>query len=75
MLIAVGLGAKKAIAASAAIQWLLKDGVGRIARMTVATSFCQSFDSDLKVWWVLGERLGLGGTAGFSKRQRLTAGF
>ena len=56
MLIAVGLGAKKAIAASAAIQWLLKDGVGRIARMTVATSFCQSFDSDLKVWWVLGER-------------------
>lgn len=27
---------------------LLKDGVGRIARMTVATNFGQSFDSDLK---------------------------
>ena len=28
---------------------LLKDGVGRIARMTVATNLCQSFDSELKV--------------------------
>jgi hypothetical protein len=49
MLMALGLGAKKTIAASAAINWLLKDGVGRIARMTVATNYCQSFDSDLKV--------------------------
>ncbi|KAG1673256.1 hypothetical protein FOA52_002536 [Chlamydomonas sp. UWO 241] len=48
MLMALGLGAKKSIAAGAAINWLLKDGVGRIARMTVATNFCQSFDSDLK---------------------------
>lgn len=48
MLMALGLGAKRTIAASAAINWLLKDGVGRIARMTVATNFCQSFDSDLK---------------------------
>ena len=44
-----GLGAKKTIAASAVINWLLKDGVGRIARMTVATNLCQSFDSELKV--------------------------
>ena len=50
MLMALGLGAKRTVAASAAINWLLKDGVGRIARMTVATQFCQSFDSDLKVW-------------------------
>ena len=50
MLLALGLGAKRSVAASAAINWLLKDGVGRIARLTVATSFCQSFDSDLKVW-------------------------
>lgn len=49
MLLALGLGAKSSVAASAAINWLLKDGVGRIARMTVATQFCQSFDSDLKV--------------------------
>jgi glutamate N-acetyltransferase/amino-acid N-acetyltransferase len=49
MLLALGLGAKKTIAASAVINWLLKDGVGRIARMTVATNLCQSFDSELKV--------------------------
>ncbi|GAX80844.1 hypothetical protein CEUSTIGMA_g8279.t1 [Chlamydomonas eustigma] len=48
MLLALGLGAKKTIAASAVINWLLKDGVGRIARMTVATNLCQSFDSELK---------------------------
>ncbi len=48
MLLALGLGAKKTLAASAVINWLLKDGVGRIARMTVATNLCQSFDSDLK---------------------------
>ena len=55
-----GLGAKKTIAASAVINWLLKDGVGRIARMTVATNLCQSFDSELKVN-VVGIKLGLGG--------------
>ena len=49
MLIALGMGAKRAIAASGAINWLLKDGVARLARMTVATNFGQSFDSDLKV--------------------------
>jgi len=48
LLLALGMGAKRTIAASAAINWLLKDGVGRIARMTLATNFGQSFDSDLK---------------------------
>ncbi|GLC36170.1 hypothetical protein PLESTB_001372700 [Pleodorina starrii] len=48
LLMATGLGAKKAFAASAAINWLLKDGVSRIVRMSVATSFGQTFDADLK---------------------------
>ncbi|KAG2487824.1 hypothetical protein HYH03_013541 [Edaphochlamys debaryana] len=48
LLLATGLGAKKAFAASAAINWLLKDGVSRIVRMSVATSFGQTFDADLK---------------------------
>ncbi|KAG2432623.1 hypothetical protein HXX76_008963 [Chlamydomonas incerta] len=48
LLMATGLGAKKAFAASAAINWLLKDGVSRIVRMTVSTSFGQTFDADLK---------------------------
>ncbi|MEW5305524.1 MAG: hypothetical protein WDW36_008058 [Sanguina aurantia] len=48
LLMALGMGARKSFAASAAINWLLKEGVGRIARMTVATNFGQTFDSDLK---------------------------
>lgn len=39
----------QAFAASAAINWLLKDGVSRIVRMAVSTSFGQTFDADLKV--------------------------
>ncbi len=51
---AVGVGARKALAASAAINWMLKDGMNRLVRMGVATQFGDSFDSDLKV------RAGLG---------------
>lgn len=46
---AVGVGARKALAASAAINWMLKDGMNRLVRMGVATQFGDSFDSDLKV--------------------------
>jgi len=51
LLMAVGVGARKALAASAAINWMLKDGMNRLVRMGVATQFGDSFDSDLKVWW------------------------
>ena len=46
---ALGVGARKALAASAAINWMLKDGMNRLVRMGVATQFGDSFDSDLKV--------------------------
>lgn len=49
LLMAVGVGARKALAASAAINWMLKDGMNRLVRMGVATQFGESFDSDLKV--------------------------
>jgi hypothetical protein len=49
LLMAVGVGARKALAASAAINWMLKDGTNRLVRMGVATQFGDSFDSDLKV--------------------------
>jgi hypothetical protein len=49
LLMAVGVGARKALAASAAINWMLKDGMNRLVRMGVATQFGDSFDSDLKV--------------------------
>lgn len=48
LLMAVGVGARKALAASAAINWMLKDGMNRLVRMGVATQFGESFDSDLK---------------------------
>eukprot|EP00882_Tetradesmus_deserticola_P031372 GHRQ01035474.1.p1 GENE.GHRQ01035474.1~~GHRQ01035474.1.p1 ORF type:complete len:440 (+),score=177.05 GHRQ01035474.1:535-1854(+) len=48
LLMAVGVGARKALAASAAINWMLKDGTNRLVRMGVATQFGDSFDSDLK---------------------------
>jgi hypothetical protein len=56
LLTAVGIGARKAVATSAAINWMLKDGLGRLVRMTVATKFGQSFDSDLKVGGVANDR-------------------
>ena len=49
LLAAVGVGAQKQLPAAATINWLLKDGLGRLGRLSVAASFGQSFDSDLKV--------------------------
>lgn len=48
LLLAVGVGAKKALPSAAAINWVLKDGLGRLGRLTVATRFGESFDADLK---------------------------
>jgi len=48
LLLAVGVGAKRALPAAATINWVLKDGLGRLGRLTVATRFGESFDSDLK---------------------------
>ena len=44
----MGVGAQRALPAAAAVNWLLKDGLGRLGRLVVATRFGQSFDSDLK---------------------------
>ena len=48
LLVAVGVGARRSLPAAAAANWLLKDGLGRLGRLGVATRFGQSFDSDLK---------------------------
>jgi len=48
LLLAVGVGAKRTLPAAAAINWVLKDGLGRVGRLSVATKFGESFDSDLK---------------------------
>ena len=45
----MGVGARSQLPAAATINWLLKDGLGRLGRLSIAASFGQSFDSDLKV--------------------------
>jgi hypothetical protein len=53
LLYSLGIGASKTLAASAAVNWMLKEGLGKAARMTVSTSFAQNLDSDIKVWHIL----------------------
>ena len=48
MLQAVGLGATRRLPAAAAINWVLKDGLGRLGKLSVATNFGRTFDSDVK---------------------------
>ena len=48
LLQAVGVGARRSLPAAAGINWLLKDGLGRLGRLSAATRFGDSFDSDLK---------------------------
>lgn len=49
LLYSLGIGASKTLAASAAVNWMLKEGLGKAARMGVSTSFAQNMDSDIKV--------------------------
>lgn len=49
MLQAVGVGAKRSLPAAATLNWVLKDGLGKIGRISVGALFGSGFDSDLKV--------------------------
>lgn len=48
MLVAVGVGSPKALPAAAALNWVLKDGIGKLGKLGVAASMGRTFDSDLK---------------------------
>ena len=48
MLTAVGLGATRRLPAAAAVNWVLKDGLGRLGKLSVATNFGRAFDADVK---------------------------
>lgn len=53
MLQAIGIGAKRSLPAAATINWVLKDGLGRLGRLSISTKFGGSFDADLKALaWV-----------------------
>ena len=47
LLYSLGIGASQTLAASAAVNWMLKDGLGKAARMGVSTSFAQNLDLSL----------------------------
>jgi hypothetical protein len=49
LLYGLGVGASTALPASAVISWTMKEGLGKLARMSVATIFAQDFDSQVKV--------------------------
>ncbi|XP_024392220.1 protein root UVB sensitive 4 isoform X1 [Physcomitrium patens] len=48
MLWAVGVGAKRRLPAAAALNWVMKDGVGRLGKLLFTANFGRTFDSDLK---------------------------
>eukprot|EP00873_Tetraselmis_striata_P003927 jgi/Tetstr1/424191/TSEL_014797.t1 len=48
MLQAVGVGAQRSLPAAATLNWVLKDGLGRLGRISVGALFGSGFDSDLK---------------------------
>ena len=48
MLTAIGVGSSTAIPAAAALNWVLKDGLGKVGKLGVTAAFGRSFDSDLK---------------------------
>ena len=55
LLRAVGVGASAAVASSAAINWVLKDGLGRIGCMLFASVIGNKFDDDAKFFVFLGD--------------------
>mmetsp|Transcript_24956 Transcript_24956/g.69595 ORF Transcript_24956/g.69595 Transcript_24956/m.69595 type:complete len:543 (-) Transcript_24956:36-1664(-) len=48
MLEAVGVGAKRSLPAAATLNWVLKDGLGKLGKISVAAVFGRGFDTDLK---------------------------
>lgn len=48
MLQAVGVGSKKALPTSAALNWVLKDGFGKLGKLGIGTFYGSNFDANLK---------------------------
>jgi hypothetical protein len=63
MLRAVGVGAAAAAAGSAALNWVLKDGLGRCGAIAAASAIGNRFDNDSKTYFLAGDiayELGVG---------------
>eukprot|EP00850_Spirogloea_muscicola_P020346 SM000213S06811 [mRNA] locus=s213:49493:53314:- [translate_table: standard] len=48
MLQAIGVGGRRSLPTAAALNWVLKDGLGRLGKLSFTASFGHTFDSDLK---------------------------
>ena len=57
LLFAVGLGQPLAVPAAAAVQWVMKDGLGQLGGMLFASYVNVSFDSDAKRWRMIAAML------------------
>lgn len=47
---AIGVGYSRSLPSAAALNWVLKDGLGRLSRCIYTASFASAFDTNLKVW-------------------------
>jgi hypothetical protein len=45
---AIGIGQSRSLASSAAFNWILKDGLGRLSRCIYTASLASAFDTNLK---------------------------
>ncbi|CAN6803071.1 unnamed protein product [Brassica oleracea] len=48
---AIGIGQSRSLASSAAFNWILKDGLGRLCRCIYTASLASAFDTNLKRVW------------------------
>lgn len=46
---AIGIGYSRSLPSAAALNWILKDGLGRLSRCVYTASFASAFDTNLKV--------------------------
>lgn len=46
---AIGVGHSRSLASAAALNWVLKDGLGRLSRCLFTASIASAFDTNLKV--------------------------
>ncbi|KAH9554302.1 hypothetical protein CY35_08G057600 [Sphagnum magellanicum] len=59
MLHALGVGGKRGLPSAAALNWVLKDGLGRLGRLIYAAGLGRTFDCNLKAQTVVADNLGL----------------
>ncbi len=57
MLIAIGVAKEATVGVSAAVQWVLKDGLGRIAAIVFGSVLGNRYDADPKRWRMRGDML------------------